>query len=128
MSQIVEGTREEVITVATPAAAAISAAMSLVSIPPVPRAEPRLRVDTDEVWLGIGWEEGKRVGTLGADGVDGGNSVESPRGGVLPRVGGVERVDVGEQEEVVGVDHGRGHGGEGVIVAEFDFLVIMRIH
>lgn len=35
---------------------------------------------------------------------------------------GVETVDVGHEEEVVCVDHSCSDGGEGVIVAEFDFL------
>jgi hypothetical protein len=47
MRKMVVGSLEEVITVATPAAVAISAAMSLVSIPPVPRLEPKVAVLTD---------------------------------------------------------------------------------
>lgn len=41
------GSLEEQMTVETPAAVAISAAMSLVSIPPVPRLEPRVVVLTE---------------------------------------------------------------------------------
>ena len=40
------GSLLDVITVATPAAVAISAAMSFVSIPPVPRLEPKVVVLT----------------------------------------------------------------------------------
>lgn len=59
---------------------------------------------------------------MGADGLDGGDDVDRPRGWVFARVGGVERVDVGEQEEVVGVDHGRGNCRERVVIPEFDLL------
>ena len=34
----------------------------------------------------------------------------------------VEAIDVCHEEEVVGLDHGGSDGGEGVVVAEFDFL------
>jgi phage baseplate assembly protein W len=43
------GLRLEVMIVDTPAAVAISAAMSFVSIPPVPRLEPRVAVLTETV-------------------------------------------------------------------------------
>jgi len=44
--KILLGSLLEVITVVTPAAVAISAAMSFVSIPPVPRLDPRVAVLT----------------------------------------------------------------------------------
>lgn len=43
-------------------------------------------------------------------------------GGIFARIGGVEAVDVCEEEEVVGVDHGGSYGREGVVVSEFYFL------
>lgn len=43
------GVRLEVMTVDTPAAVAISAAMSFVSIPPVPKLEPRVAVLTADI-------------------------------------------------------------------------------
>ena len=46
MSTMFIGFLEEVMMVVTPAAVAMSAAMSLVSIPPVPRLEPRVFVET----------------------------------------------------------------------------------
>lgn len=46
IEKMVEGSFEEVMIVDTPAAVAISEAMSLVSIPPVPRDEPSVSVLT----------------------------------------------------------------------------------
>jgi hypothetical protein len=46
ISTIVEGCLLDVITVVTPAPVAISAAISFVSIPPVPRLEPSVDVLT----------------------------------------------------------------------------------
>ena len=46
ISTIVEGCLLDVITVVTPAPVVISAAMSFVSIPPVPRLEPSVDVLT----------------------------------------------------------------------------------
>jgi hypothetical protein len=46
MSKIFCGREDEVMMVETPAAVAISAAMIFVSIPPVPREEPRVVVLT----------------------------------------------------------------------------------
>lgn len=34
----------------------------------------------------------------------------------------IETVDIGHEKEVLGLDHGCCYGGEGVIVAEADFL------
>ncbi len=41
---------------------------------------------------------------------------------VLARIGGVEAVDVGEQDEGVGADHGGDAGAETVVVAEADLV------
>lgn len=49
MSITLFGLCEEAIIVRTPAAVAISAAMSLVSIPPVPRLDPRVFVLTRDM-------------------------------------------------------------------------------
>lgn len=46
MSMIVDGILLDVMTVVTPAPVAISAAMSFVSIPPVPRLDPSVEVLT----------------------------------------------------------------------------------
>lgn len=45
-------------------------------------------------------------------------------GRVFTWIGGVETVNVCEEEEVVGVDHGGGYGGEGVVISEFNFLCV----
>lgn len=41
---------------------------------------------------------------------------------VFSRVVGVQAVDVGHEEKVVGVDHVGRDGGQGVVVAELDLL------
>ena len=46
ISRTTRGEEEDVIIVVTPAAVAMSAAISLVSIPPVPSEEPRVLVLT----------------------------------------------------------------------------------
>jgi hypothetical protein len=44
-----------------------------------------------------------------------------------PRVLVVQTVDVGHEEEEIGVDHGGGDGGEGVVVAKLDFRHGQRV-
>jgi hypothetical protein len=51
--KMLDGFLEDVITVDTPAAVAISAAISFVSIPPVPRLEPRVAVLTTEAHVRV---------------------------------------------------------------------------
>lgn len=56
-------------------------------------------------------------------GDEGGNVVDDFDGlgiGVGTRVLVVQAVDVGHEEQEVGVHHGGGDGGEGVVVAELD--------
>ena len=53
-------------------------------------------------------------------GVRAGNDGKVAGGRVALGVGGVEAVDVGEEEELVGLDHLGDPGGEAVIVAEAD--------
>lgn len=62
---MLEGFLEDVITVDTPAAVAISAAISFVSIPPVPRLEPRVAVLTAKAHVNTRrhWSETDGQGT-----------------------------------------------------------------
>ena len=55
---------------------------------------------------------------LGGDGFDDGDVAGV---GVAAGVGGVEAVDVGQQDQLVGLDHFGDAGGEAVVVAEADF-------
>jgi len=98
-------------------------------MPPVPREEPaeetaRVRdmvvgeEERSREGMGSGWESG---GTIGFESVNVVDYLDGLGVGVCARILGVETVDVGHKEEVVGVDHGGGDGGEGVVVAEFDF-------
>lgn len=45
---------------------------------------------------------------------------------VRTRVVGVETVDVSHEEEVIRIDHPSRNSREGVVVAEFDFLVTVN--
>ena len=42
--------------------------------------------------------------------------------GVTPRIAVVETIHVRHEKQIIGLNHGGGDGGEGVIVAEFDLL------
>jgi hypothetical protein len=42
--------------------------------------------------------------------------------GVFPRIRGIQSVDIGEKEQIVRVNHGRGDGRQSVVVAKFYFL------
>jgi len=117
--------RELRITVVTPAPVASSAAMILVSIPPVPSDVPRVDVLTEERKpskeiigeLGgfaqgesssheQGEEEERSELTIPSHGLDIINDSHRLGFWVLPRVIGVEAVYVGHQKEVVGVNLG----------------------
>ena len=89
-------------TTAQPAEVAILAAISLLTMPPVPTAAARA--------AGHGLD-------LGRDRLDHG---QVAGGRVAARVGGVEAVDVGEQDQRLGQRHDRDPGREPVIVAEAD--------
>lgn len=45
---------------------------------------------------------------------------------VRTRIIGVEAVDIGHEEEIVRIDHPSCNGREGVVVAEFNFLIIVN--
>lgn len=56
---------------------------------------------------------------------DGGNVLDDPDRfgvGVLSRVISVEAVDVGHEEEIVGVNNIGGDGTQGIVVSKPDFL------
>ena len=91
-------------TTGTPACAAMSAASTLVAIPPVPTplrlAEPRVTA-ARSAGPGHGVDQLRRAGA---------------------RVAVVDAVDVGEQHQRVGPGDVRDQGGEPVVVAEPDLL------
>ena len=92
------------ITVAIPAAVAISAATTFERIPPEPSGEV--------VWPISSSSQGAEVAHLADD----------PRVGVHARIGGVEAVDVGQQDQLVGRHEHRHLRGEEVVVAEGDLV------
>lgn len=117
-----EGCLLEVMTVVTPAPVAISAAMSFVSIPPVPRLEPNVDVLTVASLNTNHTQKRCRKLTLCSDVCYGPHDVDLPRSRIFSWVCGVQSVNIGEEEEVISVNHRRSDCREGVIVAKFYFL------
>ena len=107
--KIHDGSLLEVMIVVTPAAVAISAAISFVSIPPVPRLDPNVVVLTvikGFVFIRKGKHALKKVWlTLQADGWDGINNFNLLRIWVFARVRSVETIDVREEEEIICMNH-----------------------
>ena len=68
-----------------------------------------------------GAEGGAGGGDVGAEGVNVGDHADGLGVWEFAWVLVVQCFDVGHKEEVVCVDHSGGDGGEGVVVAEFDF-------
>lgn len=122
---MLEGVEERVMIVVTPAEVARRAAVSFVDIPPVPREDPAVETGDMNVYgqlkclLG-GWSDVVTVNIQHGDVIDNFDWLCIRVG---TRVVGVEAVDVGHKEEVVRVDHSSRDGREGVVVAEFNFLV-----
>ena len=92
------------ITAGMPASLAISAAATLLRMPPEPKAEVRSPICQPG--------QLREVGHLG----------DQLGGRVDARVGGVEAVDVGQQDQQPGVEQDRHLGGEEVVVAEGDLV------
>ena len=127
MVRIRVGIEPSVMTVAQPAAVASSAAISLVSIPPVPSEDPSVEVLT--VWKSQSVRDLPDLATC--DEVPGqirltqfpylldiADFGHSPRSGDPSRVVFVQAVDVRHQEEVVGAAHAGGDGRQGIVVAK----------
>jgi hypothetical protein len=115
--------RLEVMIVDTPAAVAISAAMSFVSIPPVPKLEPRVAVLTTGNHINKERVLTTQSVTLSTDRNSRLHHFDEPRGWIFPRICGVKSIHVGEKEEVIRMDHGRGNRRKCVVIAKFYFLV-----
>ena len=88
------GSLLDVMTVMTPAAVAISAAMSLVSIPPVPRFDPRVFVLTFTQLSAHERSAVSRRPTLRTNGRDGCHDVYSRSIGVFPRIRRVQPIHI----------------------------------
>ena len=101
---IVPGSSPEAITVAIPAAVAMSAATTFERMPPEP---------SGDVW----WPISSAPSASGSRDV-----VDQLARRVEPRIGGVEPARVGEQHEQVGAHQHRHLGGEEVVVAEGDLV------
>ena len=112
--------------VETPPAHAISAAMSFVSIPPVPRLDPRVSVlascqyyrerqkSRGERW----WRRPTQFSDLHHRFHD-----FDELGACVPSwVGSIESIHVGEKKKKIGVYHRGGNGGERVVVPKANFL------
>ena len=94
--KIQDGSLLEVMIVVTPAAVAISAAMSFVSIPPVPRLDPKVVVLTViKVFIRKEEKYASKL-TFQADGWDGINNFNLLCIWVFTRVRSVETIDVRE--------------------------------
>lgn len=118
---------ECMMTVVTPAAVANSAAMSFVDMPPVPSDVPRVAVDTassvsllDQSTITAEWSVARR--TLSFDLFDIAHHSHRSCIGITPWIIGIQALDIGEQEEVVGMHDCRRDGREGIVIAKLDFL------
>ena len=91
-------------TAGMPASLAISAAATLLRMPPEPKAEVRSPMSRPS----------STEGSL--------TSATSGASASAPRVGGEDPVDVGQQDQQAGVEQDRHLGGEEVVVAEADLV------
>lgn len=121
MFAILPGLEDLVMTVVTPADVARRAATILVDIPPVPNAEPGLDTEGSiSVFVEF------RVGEWGRSTVccerrDIFYDLDGLGVRVCPGVLVIQAVDICHEEEIIGVNHRGGDGGEGIIVSELDF-------
>jgi len=125
VSTITEGCLLDVMMVVTPAPVAISAAISFVSIPPVPRLDPSVdvltgeRVSFGQIFLHL-WNR-----TLGSNGSDRYDFVNLFRGRIFSWVGSIQTIDVCKQEKVIGMNHRTCDSRQRVIIAKFNFLQLV---
>jgi hypothetical protein len=122
MFEMLPGFEERVITVVTPAEVARRAATILVDMPPVPNAEPAL--DTITLFLAEAQIESERKEdeyTICCQCANVFYHFDGLSVGIGSWVFVIETVDVSHEKEVVSVDHSSCDGGQGVIVAKFDF-------
>lgn len=121
------GVEERVMMVVTPAEVARRAAVSFVDIPPVPREEPAVETKFQNEVSRPCFMRPMRVDLVGKAtvNVEHGNVIDDFDWlciWVSTGIVGVEAVNVSHEEEVIRIDHPRCDGGEGVVVAKFNFL------
>jgi hypothetical protein len=127
MLQTFSGCLLEQMDVVTPAAVAISAAMSFVSIPPVPKLEPAVAVLTAKP-SDPSLETALKDLTLVSDCRHIVDSFDQPGVGVLPWIRRIQPIHIGQKEKVVRGYHRSRNGRKGIVVSKFDFLCQQPLH